>query len=367
MNQIKFIAIFSILFFYSIDGFSICYEPDDPTVIDSSTKVVSLGKCIKPVNQSFGGYGWEILKLTMNKGSNTPVSEKIMYPGNSVIEKYNLKTGKNRGERCSTVFNTPGLFYKKFNNNGNPTGGWIAPGVRAEGNLTKFWDSMPGYDTDSEKEDKGFKDGSGTWLSSRRMYHSNDDSSSPDGKSTCSAVGMCVCKQTTQCTELSSFYNITIPEPFGNQGTYTRVRDPDDFNYDISKPRFTKKNNWCYKLDNCQAGDESPYAKCIDDGNTSSYCGGLENRCLYTAECKLKTTETSYDTMNLPTCEHSFECGSGYCENFLMTYSKELMALVLCRLVLITKSVYLMPSVHHSVRELISQLISHIIIAALVF
>ena len=242
-----------------------------------------------------------------------------MYPGKSGTsinhnrEKYNLMSGKNRGERCNTVFNTPGLFYKKFDNNGNPTGGWVN-GVRTKINLRKFWDSMPDYDSDEDKESRGFKDGSWTRLSSERMYHSNDDSSSPDGKSTCSAVGMCICKQSTQCTELSTFYNITVPEPFGNQGTTTRVRDPNNFNYDLSQARFTKKNNWCYELRGCSGNDKSPYSLCVDDGNSSSYCSGLENRCLYTAECKLKTTETSFDTMNLPPCEHSFECGSGYCE-----------------------------------------------------
>lgn len=285
-----------------------CYNADSPFVIDSSSKQMSKDRCIKSEKFLTGIYGWNILKLTLTKNYNNPTLDKYAYPGFSngneesyLKEKYNLKSGTNKTNRCSILFNTPGLFYKDFNNSGNPTAG-----VKSRLNLRDFWKSMEDYDSDSNLESRGFRDLS-TGRASRQMY-----SSSGGGGDTCGALGMCVCKKSLNCTELSTFYNVTNPVGVGTTPTATRVKNSNNFKYDLSNSDFSRMDNWCYKIKPCDGTDKSPKKLCEDHGGSN--CGSWSQNCLYTTECKLKTTETNYDSINLPSCNHSFECGSGYCE-----------------------------------------------------
>jgi len=308
-----FNILFAILIvFFPNDGRTSCFEPDDPEIV-SSNKEMTVGKCIIPISIDEDNYGWNILRNTLDKSDRRTSFIKYVYPANTNIgmferEKYTLKSGKALGERCSLLINTPGLFYSEIDKNGN---------AKADGStkshLADFWKSIHSLDSKSKRVRKGFADNIAI-DPSKRMYNSDDDSTRPRGQSTCSALGMCACKGGFSCTELSSFSGILEPEPFGNQGDFTRVGNPRIFPYDINKNAYKKKDNWCYSLKTCESGDDSPRKKCLDDGRESHWCEDIENRCLYTSKCKLPVTSISYDTDNLPTCEHSFECGSGYCE-----------------------------------------------------
>lgn len=312
MNFLKQTLIFIYVLSTSINAHSRCYSPDDSAVV-SSNKEVTLGRCIEPIAIGDNNYGWNILRNTLDKSTRRTSFTTYAYPANTNYdqferEKYTLKSGKVLGERCSLLINTPGLFYTKKDKNGNPK----ADGT-TKGHLQAFWKSIQSLDEKEERVKRGFADNIAV-DPSKRMYDSNDDSTNPKGQSTCSALGMCACGVGLSCTEVSSFSGITEPEPFGNQGDYTRVVSENNFYFDLNKSSYKKKDNWCYTLKTCESGDESPRKKCLDDGREAHWCEDIDNRCLYTSACKLPVTSVSYNTDNLPTCEHSFECGSGYCE-----------------------------------------------------
>ncbi len=324
-----FLSLFVLLNVITPNGShaSGCVVANDNNIVDSD-KNVSLGVCISP--SRFTGrsnsdpdttiralYGWKILKWSLNKNDDTERNELYEYPGFRVQtehsylkERYNLRSGKNLGARCNILFNTPGLFYKDFNNFGNPDQGG-GTGV----NLSRFWDSMLDYDTKKEREAVGFHKGKKRFA--KQMFHFSDDNGNDKNRSTCSAVGMCVCKQEYNCTELSSFYNATNPVGVGSNPQATRVKNPNNFKYDLTKNKYIRKNNWCYQINPCDPGHKSPKKLCED--NNGDNCGQWTDKCLYTAECKVKTTETNYSNENLPSCNHSFECGSGYCEKLPQT------------------------------------------------
>ncbi len=310
-NLFKFIFIF--IFTQVHLAYSACYEPDSSSVISSGKNVV-VGRCIKAVKSPYNAnaYGWEILRNSMDKSNSQNSFVKYYYTGHKSPapnkEKYNLISGKLNGQRCSVLFNTPGLFYKEKNPQGQPVSD-----KNSKKNLKDFWASMEDYDSKSERVDRGFVDYN-IWDPSQKMYDGNDDSANPKGKSTCSAVGMCVCPAQHNCTELSSYGNAIIPEPFGNQGNFTRVLNPQTFKYNLNNQLYKKMDNWCYELKPCASSDTSPYKFCMDEMDDNDYCKIYERKCLYTSECKLPPTSTSYDLDDLPQCEHSFECGSGYCE-----------------------------------------------------
>ena len=306
--RVKILLIFLLCLSYSSESLSLCYEADGPVVINSGSKVMVEDRCIKAEKFWGGIYGWNILKLTLTKNYTNPTLEKYAYPGfangnedSYLKEKFNLKSGRDKTNRCSILFNTQGLFYKDFNNSGNPTAG-----VKSRLNLRDFWNSMDDYDSDANLESRGFRDRL-TGRASRQMW-----SSGGGGNDTCGALGMCVCKQSLNCTELSTFYNVTNPVGVGSNPAATRVKNPSEFKYDLTDSKFTRMNNWCYKIKPCDGSDKSPKKVCEEEGGTN--CNAYSSNCLYTSECKLKTTNTNYDSQNLPSCNHSFECGSGYCE-----------------------------------------------------
>ena len=223
-------------------------------------------------------------------------------------EKYNLISGKLNGQRCSVLFNTPGLFYKEKNFQGQP----VSDG-NSKKNLKDFWPQWKiMIQRVIEREEDFMIMPSLILLKICIMIVTM--TLKPEGKSTCSAVGMCTCPAMHNCTELSSFSNAITPEPFGNQGDFTRVLNPQSFKYDVTKQLYRKMDNWCYELKRCTSNDTSPYKLCMEELDDDSYCKVFEKKCLYTSECKLSPTSTSYDLDDLPQCEHSFECGSGYCE-----------------------------------------------------
>ncbi len=245
-----------------------------------------------------------------------------------------LRSKQKQGGRCNLFYNMEGMFfeYKDSDNNKLKTREEHDDNLRwylkRFQNFTKNWEKNEGQiGTGDLSRNKlkalGFKGGSSARYAERMVRDYNDRGylvghakNNDNGKSACETLGICPCEKHYRCTSIDSLMDLSEPIVYGNQ-SYTRTKNssiPAKYSHEYHLPI-----NKCYKLADCNGNSDGNIKdfckqKQNEDGEERDFrCHKYPNKCLYVTECKSPASKP-FD--GAQTCNHDFQCGSGYCQRF---------------------------------------------------
>lgn len=309
---------------------------------------VGKGECLKAVKVG-KRWGWRVKKSHLKNSKNDDDSYFIAHDEldirHALPSTYESKL--KQGKRCNIITNTNELFFKiNFNKDNHGDKDKVYQGETYDNRLRdyiKYFDNFSKNDhknRDATALDRaGFHKGFPK-KSSERLWHSSDvegewkKPGNPEkgGKSTCSALGMCLCNSVREsktkgsgdnkrkkgyhhfgsqkgCVPINNFAG--IDEPFMIGGAL-RKRTKGNFPFDPSV--YNKFSDTCYVKKSADSGycTKTVRQTCLDAGGTE--CGDKPDICLVRWTCKLPPSETSYSMKSLPKCNHDLECGSKYCQ-----------------------------------------------------
>ena len=356
--MLKYFYLF-ILFasFTPIDLYSAC--------VDANTVPLMSGNCIRPVGPRLW---WDFLSKDNKKnkskirneyekdknknyvfGWNLPERHvwrnpeldredlkftPYMWFDKDYASSVTLRSKQKQGGRCNLFYNMEGMFfeYKGDDNRLKTTetqDGNLRWYLKRFENFTKNWEKNEGQiGTGDLSRNKlkayGFSWGASAVRAERmvrdggrdRGYLKGHHSKGDNGKSSCETLGICPCEKQYRCTSIDSLMDLSEPIVYGNQ-SYTRTKNtsiPAKYTHDYHLP-----TNKCYKLADCNGNSDGNIKdfcqqKQNEEGEKRDFrCHKYPNKCLFVTACKSPATKP-FD--GAQTCNHDFECGSGYCQRF---------------------------------------------------